>query len=161
MDYNSIRKIAMNKLRKISRSKKISFEEYLGNIPGIGWAGEGITFKRNRDALRKYSIIPKLIENHFNPDIETSLFGKKLEIPVMSAPMSGIKTNLSNSISELSFLRSIFKGCNKAGTIGMGGDSSDLTIKYQIPRIIKDYGSKNLGGYRFHKGRNKSLSSIN
>jgi 4-hydroxymandelate oxidase len=109
-------------------------------IPGLGGAGSGISFSRNRMALEKYAIRTKLLGDNFIPDTKIRLFNKDLSVPIMSAPMSGIKTNLRGIITEDDFLIAVLDGSNEAGTIGMCGDSFDLTEAYIVPKLIRENG---------------------
>lgn len=109
-------------------------------VPGLGGAGSGISFNRNRMALEKYAIKTRLLGDNFIPDTKFSMFGKKLSMPIMAAPMSGIKTSLRGVIAEQDFLIAILSGSSDAGTIGMCGDSFDLTDSYIVPDLIREYG---------------------
>jgi len=109
-------------------------------VPGLGGAGSGITFERNRSALKKYTLNSKLLGDSFIPNTKTNVLGIDLSLPILSAPMSGIKTNLNNTITESEFLTGILEGCRQAGTIGMCGDSFDSTDCYVVPDLIKKYG---------------------
>jgi 4-hydroxymandelate oxidase len=124
---------------KISESldDSLNFDAW---VPGLGGTGCGISFNRNRMALEKYAIRTRILGDNFIPDTKIDLFSKELSIPIMPAPMSGIKTNLRNSITEKDFLTAILKGSEMAGTIGMCGDSFDLTESYIVPELIKDNG---------------------
>lgn len=109
-------------------------------VPGLGGAGCGISFNRNRVALEKYAIKTKLLGDSFTPNTELSIFSKKLSMPIISAPMSGIKTNLRGILTESDFLVAVLLGSNEVGSIGMCGDSFDLTESYIVPDLIKKYG---------------------
>lgn len=112
------------------------------SVPGIGGVGDNISFERNRRALEKYAVKVRLLGNHFIPDTTSELFNQSLSMPVLSAPMSGIKTNLNNAIDERDFQKSILKGCSDSGVIGMCGDSFDIAKSYFIPSLIKNnYGN--------------------
>lgn len=107
-------------------------------VPGLGAAGSGVSFNRNRIALEKYAIKTKLLGDNFMPDTKVNIFGVELAVPIMPAPMSGIKTNLRESITEKDFLTAILEGSKMAGTLGMCGDSFDLTESYIVPELIKE-----------------------
>ncbi len=109
-------------------------------LPGLGAAGNGLSFLRNREALSKYYIKNKLLGDNFSPNTNIELFGTKLTLPVFAAPMSGIKTNLRGIIEEKDFLTSILSGCRDVGTLGMCGDGFDITSNYIAPSLIKDVG---------------------
>jgi 4-hydroxymandelate oxidase len=66
--------------------------------------------------------------------------GQNVSMPVFSAPMSGIKSNLKGLIEEMKLLTDLFSGCKIAGTLGMGGDSFESTVNYVIPELIETIG---------------------
>lgn len=109
-------------------------------VPGLGGAGSGISFNRNRTSLEKYAIKTRILGDNFIPNTQFDIFSKKLAMPIMSAPMSGIKTSLRGVITENDFLTAILSGSSEAGTIGMCGDSFDLTESYIVPNLINKYG---------------------
>ena len=108
------------------------------SVPGVGTVGGGISFDRNRSALKRYFIKTRLLGDNFVPNTNIKLFGQDLSFPILAAPMSGIKTNLKSVIEERDFLVSILEGSKNAGTIGMCGDSFDTTADYIVPNLIKD-----------------------
>lgn len=110
------------------------------SVPGLGAVGGKITFGRNREALKKYAIKTRLLGKTFIPDTSVKLFGMDLAFPIIAAPMSGIKTSLRGIIEERVFLTSILEGCKDVGTIGMCGDSYDITSDYIVPGLIKQFG---------------------
>ena len=112
----------------------------LPKLPGLGGAGFGLTYYRNIDELKKYYIKPKLINEDFEPDLETVFLGKKFPMPILPSPMSGIETNLSGLISEYDFIDNLFDGCKRFGTLGLCGDSNDSTNNYIVPKLINKYG---------------------
>tara|TARA_B100002003_G_C14075763_1_gene517536 strand:+ start:237 stop:1256 length:1020 start_codon:yes stop_codon:yes gene_type:complete len=110
------------------------------SVPGIGGIGNGVTFFKNRCALERFSIQTKMIGDHFIPNLSTQLFGEELSAPIFVAPMSGIKTNLNNIITEQEFSSAILEGCQNAGTLGICGDSYDTNEEYIAPSIVEQFG---------------------
>lgn len=119
--------------------KKISNQEgdLLPQIPGLGAAGHGISYARNREALSRYCIQPRIIGDDFLPDTAIDLFGQKLSMPILAAPMSGIATNLRGLVSEEEFLTQVLEGCVDAGTLGACGDSYDTTAGYVAAELMQ------------------------
>ncbi len=141
----------MNKIDYINNGKQILRDKSVvetdtfyedkfiyANVPGLGGAGSGISFNRNKTSLLKYYIRHSILSDHFNPDTSTNLFGLNLKIPVIAAPMSGIKTSLRGVIQERNFHKFILEGCSDVGTIGMCGDSYDTTAEYHVPELLKE-----------------------
>src|SRR6185295_9032482 len=98
-------------------------------VPGLGAAGSGLTFSRNREALSRYALKTRLLGEHFVPDTTLNLFGQKLSIPILPAPMSGIKTSLKDGITEREFLRAVLLGSKYAGSLGLSGESYATTAE--------------------------------
>ena len=64
----------------------------------------------------------RLIAKHEDPVIETTFLGKKISMPVLGAPMSGL--SYVSNITEEDFAYNILEGCKVAGTIGYTGNTS-------------------------------------
>lgn len=135
----------INEGKQILRNNNVVEEDFsygekiiYASVPGLGGVGGGISFNRNKKGLLKYSIKHRMLSDHFNPDTNTSLFGQNIEIPIIAAPMSGIKTSLRDIIQEKDFHQFILEGCVDAGTIGMCGDSYDTTAEYHVPDLLRD-----------------------
>ena len=102
-----------------------------GMMPGVGGIGNGIGFVRSVEKFKEIALIPNYINDSKMVDTEIEFIGKKLDTPVMPAPITGAVTNLASAITELQLARSIVKGANQAGTLGFVGDGATPT-KYQI-----------------------------
>lgn len=133
------------------------------SVPGIGSVGSGVTFKRNRKALSQYSICTEIIGENFVPNTSARIFNQELASPILSAPMSGIKTNLKGLAKEEKLLSDILKGCRDGGTLGMCGDSWDTSALYRVPEMIKKYGGiaviKPRSSVKIEEKINKLISS--
>jgi biotin carboxylase len=93
-------------------------------VPGMGGVGTGATFRRNIEALRRYKITTRLVHDITDPDTSMEFLGRKLSIPVMSAPITGAVTNMGGATDELEYNRSVIKGAINAGTISFVGDGA-------------------------------------
>ncbi|HPF06217.1 MAG TPA: alpha-hydroxy-acid oxidizing protein [Spirochaetota bacterium] len=93
-------------------------------VPGMGGAGTGESFRRNSEALKKYRVVTRLIYEAAEPDTATEIFGRKISLPVMAAPITGSVTNMGGAIDELDYNIAVVKGCKKAGTIAFVGDGA-------------------------------------
>lgn len=111
----------------------------LGSLPGLGTAGLGITYNRNLSELKKYDIKSSIINDNFDPDTGCTFLGIRFPMPILPSPMSGIETNLSNTINEYDFIEKLFKNCSKFNTLGLCGDSNDSTNHYIVPELVKKY----------------------
>jgi len=100
---------------------------------GMGGAGQGNTFGTNYNTLNQYKLKMRVIKQHHEPEVFTSIFGKELSAPVMGAPLSGVKTSMNNAIPEEKFYWGLIKGAQAFGTIGLVGNTTtspdDLGVK--------------------------------
>jgi len=100
-------------------------------VPGMGGVGSGDSFRRNSDALKKFKVITTVIHDGSEPDTSTEIFGHKILLPVMAAPITGSVTNMDGAIEELDYNIAVVKGCKQAGTVAFVGDGA-TPDKYKI-----------------------------
>ncbi|MFQ5443256.1 MAG: alpha-hydroxy-acid oxidizing protein [Nitrospinales bacterium] len=105
--------------------------ECAGRVPGIGGIGTGDSFTENLRALARYKVNLRTIHNVKNPDLSTELFGQKLALPVLAAPITGMETNLAGGMDEKAYAEAVLDGCISCGTLGMVGDGASPN-KYLI-----------------------------
>lgn len=105
--------------------------ECAGKVPGIGGIGTGSSFTENLSALARYRVNLRTIHAVKNPRLSMELFGHKLEIPVLAAPITGMETNLGGGLSEKEYVETILDGCLSCGTLGMVGDGASPQ-KYKV-----------------------------
>jgi len=103
-----------------------------GEVPGMGGIGTGASFKANIKALSDFRLNMRLIHHITEPDTYITLFGKKLEIPILAAPIGGVPFNMGGKISEEEYIFAVLQGCHNEGTIGCTGDG--------IPAFIHEAG---------------------
>jgi len=96
-----------------------------GEVPGMGGVGSGSSFIANIDALSNIKLNLRTIHNAKDPDICIELFGKKLSMPILAAPITGTSYNMGGKISEEDFIQMVISGSKEAGTIGMCGDGGN------------------------------------
>lgn len=64
----------------------------------VGNAGTGETAKKNVDAFKKWSIVPKrLVKTEGLPDLSTEVFGHRFQFPIAAAPV-GVQREYSSNI---------------------------------------------------------------
>ncbi len=100
-------------------------EACAGLIPGMGAVGKGNSFKANIEALRKCRINIRVIHNITKPDISVELFGYKLKIPILAAPITGTDVNMNNAIDEFEYDKIVVDAFRDIGSIAMVGDGAD------------------------------------
>ena len=98
-----------------------------GDYPGIGGIGSGMSFQNNYTDLQKVKLKMRPLSGvgplNKKPDTSTVLFGQKLSLPAMAAPIGGVIHTFGPKMSDTDFFEAIIGGCADAGTLGSIGDS--------------------------------------
>jgi isopentenyl diphosphate isomerase/L-lactate dehydrogenase-like FMN-dependent dehydrogenase len=99
-----------------------------GEFPGMGGIGSGMSFQNNFNDLHQIRLKARILNAvgplDRKPDTSTVLFGQKISLPAMAAPMAGLVFNFGHRISEADFFDALVGGCADAGTLGAIGDGS-------------------------------------
>ncbi|NOR23768.1 MAG: alpha-hydroxy-acid oxidizing protein [Desulforhopalus sp.] len=93
-----------------------------GQVPGMGGLGSGSSFTNNIEALAKIKFNMRLIHDVTEPDTAVTVLGKKLDLPVLAAPIGGVSFNMGGAVSEEDYIQAIINGCKAKGIIGCSGD---------------------------------------
>ncbi|MEZ4529327.1 MAG: alpha-hydroxy-acid oxidizing protein, partial [Desulfobacterales bacterium] len=112
-----------------------------GEVPGMGGLGTGASFMANIESLAALRFCMRLIHDVKQPDTSVNFLGKKLEIPVLAAPIGGVSFNMGGKISEEDYILAVLSGCLEKGTLGCVGDG--------VPPFIHEAGYaaiQSLGG---------------
>lgn len=126
MDLAMLRKTAREKLQGYCRVCPIcNGRVCAGEVPGMGGIGTGSAFKANLEALARYRLNMRTIHRIKTPHTSIELWGEKLSIPILAAPMTGTTYNMGGKMTEEEFVDAIVAGCLLADTIGMTGDAAD------------------------------------
>jgi isopentenyl diphosphate isomerase/L-lactate dehydrogenase-like FMN-dependent dehydrogenase len=98
--------------------------EYPGGIGGIE---SGRAFQNNFTDLQQVTLRMRPLNGvgplDKKPDTSTVLFGQKLSLPAMAAPVGGVAGTFKAKISDVDYFEAIIGGCVDAGTLGSIGDS--------------------------------------
>jgi methylmalonyl-CoA mutase cobalamin-binding subunit len=95
-----------------------------GEVPGMGGKGTGDSFKENFDALGRYKLNMRVIHNAKNPDTSIELFRRKMDIPVLAAPVSGTTLNMGGKFTEEEYISWVIGGCLDGGIYPIVGDTA-------------------------------------
>ncbi len=129
-------------------------------VPGMGGIGTGESFRRNVESLKRYRVVTRLIHESIEPDTSTEIFGKKISLPVMAAPITGSVTNMGGAIDELEYNIAVVKGCKNAGTIAFVGDGA-TPDKYKIGlQAVKDEGGWGIPIFKPRKDNKEIIMRI-
>jgi hypothetical protein len=116
------------------------FRQVYGKLLRLRGIGQGITYLNNFRSLAEVKLRTRLVSVHAEPVIETDLFGHRLSMPVLGAPMSGL--SLVSSITEEGFATGMLEGCKFAGMIGCTGHATGTWPVH--PGIVA---LRNVGGH--------------
>lgn len=125
MDYKEVLKNAKQNLNGSCRVCSVcNGRACNGEVPGMGGKGTGQAFSINVDALSSYKLNMRVIHDAKNPDTSTTIFGKKMTIPVFAAPVSGTTLNMGGKFTEEEYISWVIGGCTDAGIYPMVGDTA-------------------------------------
>ncbi len=126
MNYKDVLKEAKENLNKSCRVCPIcNGVACAGEVPGMGGKGTGDAFKINIEALKAYKLNMRTIHDARNPDTSTELFGRKMDMPVFAAPVSGTTLNMGGKFTEEEYISWVISGCLAGGIFPMVGDTAD------------------------------------
>jgi len=81
----------------------------------------------------------RVIHDAKNPDISTELFGRKMDIPVFAAPVTGTTLNMGGKLTEEEYISSVIDGCVQAGIYPMVGDTAVDAFLMTNLEVLKKY----------------------
>lgn len=93
-------------------------------VPGMGGVGNMTTFQDNAKALAEIKIVPKYIRAPITTDTSFEFLGRKFEVPIMAAPMTGASTNFKGAIGEFEFARMMLIAARESGSLAWTGDGA-------------------------------------
>jgi NAD(P)H-dependent flavin oxidoreductase YrpB (nitropropane dioxygenase family) len=126
---SEIRKRASERMGQICKVCKVCDGRICaGEVPGMGGIGTGASFMRNVDSLGEVKVNMRTLHGVKEADCSISLFGHHLLLPVLGAPVAGVKINFQERIGEYELAHAMVSGCLDAGTIGMTGDGGDPNV---------------------------------
>ncbi|MCX7903839.1 MAG: alpha-hydroxy-acid oxidizing protein [Caloramator sp.] len=125
MDYKELLKNARENLNGSCRvCRECNGAACAGEVPGMGGSLTGSAFIENYESLKEVKLNMRLIHDAKDPDTSIELFGKKLRIPVLAAPVSGTTLNMGGKFTEREYISWVIGGCLDAGIYPMVGDTA-------------------------------------
>ncbi len=141
MDLNTLKENAKVKMKGFCNICKVCDGVWCaGKVPGMGGTGSGSSFKINYEKLKEIKLVLRTIHKATEPKTQFEIFGKKLQLPVLGAPITGTKFNMGGGVTEEEYCEDIIQGSLEAGTIGMIGDTGDPTCYEFGLKAIKNAG---------------------
>lgn len=125
MNYKELLKSARENLNGSCRVCPVcNGKACAGEVPGMGGKGTGDAFLANIEALDSYKLNMRVIHDAKNPDTSIELFGKKMDVPVFAAPVSGTTLNMGGKFTEEEYISWVIGGCLDSGIYPMVGDTA-------------------------------------
>ncbi|MGQ9630998.1 MAG: alpha-hydroxy-acid oxidizing protein [bacterium] len=132
LSARDIRVKAQERFKTVCRACKIcDAKECTAELPGMGAAGSGATFRANIEALAQYKLNLRAIHDVKFADTSFNFLGYRLDTPILAAPLTGGITNINGALTEERFVRAVVDGCRAAGSLGMVGEAIEGD-KYKI-----------------------------
>lgn len=88
-----------------------------------GGSGDGITLRANREAFKRWSILPRVLQGTEQPDLSTTVLGRNTELPILLAPVGFHR--LAHDEGEKASARA----AHAAGTIFIGSTASNHSLE--------------------------------
>lgn len=94
-----------------------------GQVPGMGGVRTAQSFKINVKEWQSYAIKMTGIGSHTEIDTSCELFGEKLSMPILIAPIGAVNVNMTEAMSEEEYCAAVCSGAIEVGTLAFTGDS--------------------------------------
>lgn len=116
-----------------------------GEIPGLGGKDTGRSFIRNVEKLKDVKINLDVLCDDGDVDTSCSLLGMDLSMPVLIAPIAGIKNNYGAEMSDHDYVEYTVKAAEKTGIRAFTGDGIEPESMFIDPaKVIDQYGGKGI-----------------
>jgi len=123
MDWTSVLSTAKERFAGACRVCRVcDGRACAGEMPGMGGIGTGSSFMANVEALDRYRLNLRIMHDKESPNIGLQLFGHRLDMPILVAPVAGVGLNMNDAVSEEALAEALIGGAADAGTMGMTGD---------------------------------------
>jgi 4-hydroxymandelate oxidase len=106
-----------------------------GEVPGLGGIGSGASFKNNVTALARVHLRMRSLHDGAKPDLATTLFGQKLDVPFMAASLGGTTYNMGGKMSEEDFIASVLGGAAALGSLAWVADGTEDPLETYRTRL--------------------------
>lgn len=103
-----------------------------GEVPGMGGLATGSSFQDNVRALSEVKLNMRCLHDTSEPDLNLSLLGFDMSIPVLAAPIGGVSFNMGGAMAEEDYILAKLSACADEGTLGSTGDG--------VPEFIHESG---------------------
>ena len=111
-----------------------------GEVPGMGGIGTGASFQNNVAALAARRLSMRVLHGANEPDTALELWGRKLTLPVMAAPIGSVFNNLGSDMGVGRYAEVLIRGCHAAGTLAGIGDTGKAADLEESIANVRDLG---------------------
>ncbi|MEG1254733.1 alpha-hydroxy-acid oxidizing protein [Clostridium sp.] len=140
MNYKEIKKEAKANLNNSCKACPVcNGVACAGEVPGMGGKGTGNAFKENLKALERYKLNMRVLHDAKNPDTSIEIFGRKLDVPVFAAPVSGTTLNMGGKYSEEEYISWVIGGSLDCGIYPMVGDTAVDSFLTTNLKVLKEF----------------------
>jgi 4-hydroxymandelate oxidase len=145
MNITEIRQTAKERFKGICRVCRVcDGRACAGELPGMGSTGTGSSFVANVEALAAIKLNLRTIHDASEPDIGFELFGYKLSMPILAAPVAGMRLNMGDAMPEADFVMAMIGGSRAAGSVGMTGDGPGPVVYSTGVDVIRANGGRGI-----------------
>lgn len=116
----------------------------VGEIPGIGGKGTGSSFKANYTALANIKLNMRTLYNGKTPNSQVVIFGKKMDIPVFAAPVTGVTINKNKDFKGDEYIKWIIEGCLNKNIYPTIGDTPKEEFLLSNLNELKKFGGEGI-----------------
>jgi len=106
-----------------------------GEVPGMGGIGSGSSFRNNVAALARVRLNLRSIHDGARPDLSTTIFGQKLDVPFLITSLAGTTYNMGGGIGEDEFIEALFGGAARLGTMSFVADGTEDPLDVYRTRL--------------------------
>ncbi len=98
------------------------------SLPGPGSKQPGNVASRNYQKWQELCVNMDTICGNEDPRTECEIFGKKLKMPVLAAPLGGMRLHYGDKHSDPSYSQALVKACLDNGIMAFIGDNGNLDV---------------------------------
>lgn len=129
MTYKELMDKARPQMGPICKACYVCDGRACGNsMPGPGCKPPGNVASRNYQKWQEICVNMDTICGNEEPKCECEFFGKKLKMPVMAAPLGGMRLHYGDKHSDPSYSQALVKACFDNGIMAFVGDNGNFDI---------------------------------
>ena len=129
MDWKEVNTVAKERFGGVCRVCRVcNGVACAGEMPGMGGTGTGSSFTANIEALASYRLVLRTLHDVSDPSTDLSLFGHRLAVPILAAPVMGTQLNMNGALTEPELVDALVGGSVQSGSLAMTGDGPNPAL---------------------------------